>query len=152
MKRFFFATVLMILAIGVGWRYAPPQARERLLGFIGVANRLDPARIARGIREKITPDNPVARRAALAVELKQKIQEMKKSTSVGNITDHAAAPAGAAALADARAADIAKAADEAAQLVDQLERSHQGGSVSGQVVQRVLDKIMPSTQCESNKD
>lgn len=150
MKRFFFATMFMILAIGIGWRYAPPDARERMLGFIGMAtNRADPKRVAQGIKEKIMPEDPAATRAAIVGTLKQKIQEIKEGVGV----EKNAGGSGASALTGAptpaaRAAAIAKAADEAAQLVGQLEQSGTSGSASGQIIQRVLDKILPATQCK----
>ncbi len=143
----------MILAVGVGWRYAPSDARERLLGFIGVADRVNPARIAKDIKDRIVPEDPTVRRAALVGALKQKIQEIKADAQSVKNTDSAAdAPTGAPAptvASAARATDIASAADEAAQLVNQLEQSGGSGSVSGQVFQRVLDNILPTPQCKN---
>lgn len=151
MKRFFFATMFMILAVGVGWRYAPPDARERMLGFIGMANRADPARIAQDIKDKITSEDPAARRAALVETLKQKIQEIRTEAAVGENAGEVSASAGVLANASAsaaRAADIASSADDAAQIINQIEQVGGGTSAGGQIVQRLIERILPAPQCK----
>lgn len=151
MKRLFFATTLMILAVGVGWRYAPPEARERMLGFVGMANRADPARFVQDIKDKITPEDPEVRRAALMETLKQKVQEIKTKAAVGENTDgaNASAPTSANASAPpARAADIASSADEAEQIINKLEQSGGASSAGGQIVQRLIERILPAPQCK----
>lgn len=151
MARLFLVMTLMIVGVGVGWRYTPPEARERLLGFIGMANRVDPARIAQDIKDKITPEDPAARRTALVGALKQKVQEIKTKAAVGENTDgssaSASAPANTSASA-ARAADIASSADEAVQIITQLEQSGGGASAGGQIVQRLIERILPAPQCK----
>ncbi len=152
MRRFFFATVFMILAVGVGWRYAPQDARQRLLAFIGVANRVRPSGIAQEIKDKIMPEDPVARRAALTAALRQKIAEIQEGAGVEKSADRGGAPAGAPVLAgtpDTHAASVGKSADDAAQLVNQLEQANHDASVGGQVVQRVLNAILPAAQCQA---
>lgn len=146
MRRFLITTTLAILAVGIGWRYAPPQARERLLGFAGMANRADPARVAQGIREKIAPEDPAARRSALTTALKEKIREIKNNAAGGNNPDQSGAPAGAPHMS---AASVGRAADEAAIFVSQLEQANQDASVGGQIAQRVLDAILPAAQCKA---
>lgn len=142
----------MILAVGVGWRYAPPEARERLLGFVGMAkNRADPVRVAQDIKEKIIPKDPAAHRAALVSALKQKIQEIKTDAGVGENADGTGAPAGAPTNASApsvRAAAIAKAADEAVQLADQVAQAGGAASTGGQIIQHLLERILPVPECK----
>ena len=140
----------MILAIGIGWRYAPPAAREKLLGFIGVADRarsVDPAQVARDIKEKIMPEDPVARRSALVAALKEKMREIKDNTADETKAEQspASADAGAGRIPEA---SIGKTVDEAAALVNQLEQVNHDASVGGQIVQRVLERILPAAQCK----
>jgi len=141
MRRFFFATVFMILAVGVGWRYAPQDARQRLLQAVGVVGRVDPAGIAQGIKNKVMPEDPVARRAALTTELKEKITQMKNIAAGEN-------KGVSSGTANGAVTTIEQAADEAGQLVQQLQEVNKDPSISGQVIQRVLDKILPATQCK----
>jgi translation elongation factor EF-1beta len=147
MKRFFFGTLFIIVAVGVGWRYAPSDTRERLLGFVGMANSVDPARVARDIKEKIMPEDPAVRRAALTTALRQKIMEIQESAGVEESADSGGVLVGVRTL-NTSAIDIVKAADDAAQLVNQLEQSGGSGSVAGQAIQRVIDKILPAPQCK----
>lgn len=138
---------MMIIAVGIGWRYASPQTRERLLGFIGAAGRTDPAEVTRGIKDKIIPEDPALRRAALTAALKQKISEIQSNAGVEKVIDRLGAPVSAVAP-DAKAARVVNAADEAARLVSQLEQANHDALVGGQIVRLVLNAIIPAPQCK----
>jgi|GEM_PF-2216086 hypothetical protein len=158
MTRLFLALFLIIVGIGVGWRVAPPDARERILGFVGMARmvaRDESARVVRDAKEKIVPADPTARRAALTEELKQKLRDIKAATqpesqyAPGKDTSSADTQNRASAAPDMRAGDIAKAADEASRLLDEIERVGAGASAGGRMAQSLLERILPAPQCET---
>lgn len=129
----------MILAIGIGWRYAPQDARQKLLEALGVARRGYPRDIAQEIKDKIVPEDPAAHRAALAAALEQKITQIK-NIAAGKSSDVSSGQANTT---------VEQAADEAGQLVQELENANKDPSISGQIVQRALDRILPASQCKS---
>ena len=127
MRRLFIVTAVGILAVGVGWRYAPQDIRQKLLDAAGRRDQATDT-IAAKIKDAVKPDNPVARRAALAAAIKQKIEEIAQeantATSTGQMTE------------------------EAEHLVDQLTQEAGGQSISGKAIERVLERILPASQCK----
>ena len=134
MKRFFIVSVLIAGAMSLGWRYAPGGMREKLLGFADLANVNSVSGILRNV---VRPEDPVIRRQAAIEALKEKMGAIQERLeTIGN--------AGTSDAATAFLGDIKKAADEATEIIIQLEEANDEQSLGGRVAARVVDAVLPS--------
>lgn len=132
MGRFLAVIVALIVFIGFGLKYAPPDIRVRALKFLNAA---DGTEIVKNAAKKIMPENPVQKRTELTGELRQKIAEMKT-------------------LSGEAEGGIAPAADEALEIVARLQEANSEQSVAGRIAVRILDAVLPApsgAQCTDVK-
>ena len=144
MKRIIISSALLLILLVVGWRYTPRHARERLLGFIGVVSQGDADGIKKIIGDMVLPEAPEERREALIGELKENLRELSARTSdeagltgAGDTHDPT--------LAAAATGELIAASES---IVKELEAANDDKSVGGTIVERIVDRILPTAQCK----
>lgn len=147
--KFLSSTILMIVLVAAGWRYAPEHLREKLLGAVGIARRGDTMEIKHFIRDVVLPKNPEKRRLALTRELKKNIAELKRRLAAKN--NGGAGISADDSAADASGTKLGAATDEeligaSGEIVKELEDANKDTSTSAVVTERVLDAILPSSR------
>lgn len=141
MIRFFVGTLLVIAAVAAGWHYTPVNIKAQILGFVGLAA---PRReIKNFIEDVVLPADPEERREVLIQELKKNVGELKRR-AVRSGAIEADAPA---AGQDAGSPALAKASTEkviggAEKLIEELEKSSGDKSVGGQIIERIIDRVL----------
>jgi hypothetical protein len=145
MIRFLASTIVLIVGLGAGWYYTPVGVKERVLGFVGLA--APRYEVKNFIDDVVLPPDPEERREVLVKELKKNVGELKRrSIRSGTVEEKAlaAVEAGASpAIAAASTASVAAAADK---LLDELEKSSSDKSVGGQILERIIERMLPSQE------
>ena len=149
MKRFFITTAVLVMVAGVGWRYAPADTRESMLGFIGGARQRSGTAV-RDALSRALPDDPAVRRAAVAGELRRAITEMERRAGISPTAFMAGAEQGAGVSQNARPASGADIAQKTEDLIRELESSAPEPSLPRRITERVLDAMLPASK--SNAD
>lgn len=153
MKKALFGGLLITGLVWLGWQYAPPRAREALLGFVGMASRrargqdVPAAEIRRAVADAVLPADPAERREVLTGALRRNIRELRRRETIETQGAEAARAAGFAAddaLASTTAADVLA---DTERIAKELEGANQDAGAGTRVVERIIERILPSVQC-----
>ena len=145
----------MIAVVTLGWRYAPQDVKEKLLGAVGIAARGNGAQVKHFIADVVLPQDPAQRRAVLAGELKKNIAELRRRIetdtkeeaaldAVGDSGSSATAAGGSAEKIKIRTASVRGLISASEGIVKEMENADQGASAGSRVMGRVLDVILPA--------
>ena len=143
--RFLTSTLLMIALAVAGWHYAPQNAKEGVLGIVGIAKRGNTAEVKHFIEDVVLPKDPAERRSALTSELEKNIAELKRRIVAGkdDIAAFGSSPAPDAKICAASSQDLISASEE---IVKELESANKDMSVGEKATQRILDAVLPVKQ------
>ena len=142
-------TGLMIAVAGaVGWHYASPQTRETLLGFVGMASRRDTQELRHTIRDAVLPEDPIARRAALAKNIQRSIRELQRREITAERGAETAIAGGFAEDEELSGKTTAEVLAGARNAVAELEGANKDTSVGTKITERILERILPAAQCK----
>ena len=147
MKKALVSTLMIAAVAGMGWRYASPQTREALLGFVGMASRRDAVGLRQGIKDAVLPQDPAERRTVLTDGLKRDIRELQRRAIREEQGLSAAVTAGFDEDAGQSGKTITEILAGAGNTVTELENANKDASLGTKVTERILERILPGTAC-----
>jgi len=150
MKRFLIYTVLLSSGLYVGWNYLPPGTQQKTSAFIGGVFKGNLEDVGQFLEEKLKPKNPVETRSNLLGELKTKLSQLQESAEK-KIQFSKKNSSGVASLSVRESEETLQLLQQSDEILKQLEEANKDASVTSSVVDRVLDKILPSDSDEEKQ-
>ena len=127
--------VVVSALIFVGWKFVPDSIKQTIadgMNKIGVGSVS--SRIKSDIAKRLTPDDPVATRAALLQKLSNDLVTIKEHTVSLNAKDKSA---------------VNSAIESSAELIQQIQDENaKGGPISNSIA-KLIGAITPSNSCST---
>lgn len=141
MRKFLSATILVVFASAIGWYYLPQNWREKIFASMGVVLRGDQQEVKKFIGEVVLSQDPEKRRAVLLQELKKDVAEIKRRES-GDTAKSKEDEVGQVAT---NTGEFIGAVEK---VIKELEIANADKSVSREVVERIVERLLPSVRQE----
>lgn len=135
MRKFFLSTALVIFTVAAGWYYTPPQIRDKLTAFIGVAARRDTGEIKNFLADTVLASDPKERREVIIQGLKKNIAEIKRRADPKSAKEKTPA----SKIQAVTTPELIEASEKA---LEELEKSNEDKPVSQTVTERVIETIL----------
>lgn len=138
MRKFILSTSLVLFLVAVGWYYTPPQIRDKISAFIGVAARRDTGEIKNFLADSVLPEDPKERREIIIQELKKNIAEIKRRSDPKSAKEKSPA----SKVQSVTTEELIGASEKA---LDELEKSNEDNPTVQAITDRVLEIVVPGS-------